>query len=104
MGAYLSQPVRSKQEFAGAKAGFLSYGGSSMQACHALSLRCEVIEFAGKKDLQDAMPQGSRCADGGNTGKSLVDCVPWRSFEGCFPPVGRGLAYIIEHQAGQDVV
>lgn len=32
MGAYLSQPVTDKETFVGAKAGFLEYGGSSMQA------------------------------------------------------------------------
>ena len=75
-----------------------------MQACHALSLRCEVTESTGKTDLQKSVSHGSRYADGRNTGKSLVDCVPWRSFEGIFAPVGRGLACIIGHQSGQDVV
>lgn len=31
MGAYLSQPVTEKETFVGAKAGFLEYGGCSMQ-------------------------------------------------------------------------
>lgn len=31
MGAYLSQPVTDKETFVGGKAGFLEYGGSSMQ-------------------------------------------------------------------------
>ncbi len=31
MGAYLSQPITDKETFIGGKAGFLEYGGSSMQ-------------------------------------------------------------------------
>ncbi len=55
MGAYLSQPVRSKQEFAGAKAGFLSYGGSSMQACHAL---CPSVYIMSLTSVEDRRSHG----------------------------------------------
>lgn len=36
MGAYLSSPITEKETFVGGKAGFLEYGGSSMQVIKVL--------------------------------------------------------------------
>lgn len=36
MGAYLSSPITEKETFVGGKAGFLEYGGSSMQVSEVL--------------------------------------------------------------------